>query len=59
MLIAKYCITAVMMSKHSDQLWNCLPFSVDEGGTVIRKVSIVASGGVEVNNDTSQISTPT
>lgn len=59
MLIAKYCVNAVIMSKHSGQLWYCVPFSVDEGGTVIRKVSIVASGGVEVNNDTSQISTPT
>lgn len=43
----------------SKQLWYCLPFSVDEGRTVIGKVSIVAGGGVEVNNDTSQISTPT
>lgn len=59
MLIAKYSITTVILLNHSGQLWYCLPFSVDEGGTVIRKVSIVTSRGVEVNNDTSQISTPT
>lgn len=58
-LIAKYWVNAVIMSKHSHQLWYCLPFSVHEGGAIIKKVSIVASGGVEVNNDTLQISTPT
>lgn len=59
MLIAKYFVTAVIMSKHSGLLWYCLPFSGEEGGTVVGKVSIVASGGIEVNNDTLQISTPT
>lgn len=59
MVIANDCITAEILSKHPGQLWYDLPFPVDEGGTVIKKVSVVASRGVEVNNDTSQISTPT